>query len=55
MNPRESITRQIHGRLEWEPRINLHCQPISISNARRRRHTRGRSRSAVINKLPVVS
>jgi len=33
MNPRESITRQIHGRLEREPRINLHRHPISISNA----------------------
>jgi len=33
MNPRESITRQIHGRLEREPRINLHRYPISISNA----------------------
>ena len=33
MNPRESITRQIHGRLEREPRINLHRHAISISNA----------------------
>jgi osmotically-inducible protein OsmY len=33
MNPRESITRQIHGRLEREPRINLHRHPIAISNA----------------------
>ena len=33
MNPRESITKQIHGRLEREPRINLHRFPIHISNA----------------------
>ena len=33
MNPRESITRQIHGRLEREPRINLYRHPIAISNA----------------------
>ena len=33
MNPRESITRQIHGRLEREPRINLHRYPIAIHNA----------------------
>ena len=33
MNPRESITRQIHGLLERERRINLHRFPIAISNA----------------------
>ncbi|HEY5897385.1 MAG TPA: BON domain-containing protein [Burkholderiales bacterium] len=33
MNPRETITRQIHGLLERERRINLHRFPISISNA----------------------
>lgn len=33
MNPRETITRQIHGRLERERRINIHRFPISISNA----------------------
>jgi osmotically-inducible protein OsmY len=33
MNPRESITRQIHGLLERERRINIHRFPISISNA----------------------
>lgn len=33
MNPRESITRQIHGLLERERRINLHRFPINISNA----------------------
>ena len=33
MNPRESITRQIHGLLERERRINLHRFPIQISNA----------------------
>jgi osmotically-inducible protein OsmY len=33
MNPREAITRQIHGLLERERRINLHRYPISIHNA----------------------
>lgn len=33
MNPRESITKQIHGLLERERRINIHRFPISISNA----------------------
>lgn len=33
MNPRESITKQIHGLLERERRINLHRFPIHISNA----------------------
>ena len=33
MNPREAITRQIHGLLERERRINLHRFPIRISNA----------------------
>ena len=33
MNPREAITRQIHGLLERERRINLHRFPIQISNA----------------------
>lgn len=33
MNPRESITKQIHGLLERERRINLHRFPINISNA----------------------
>ena len=33
MNPRETITRQIHGLLERERRINLHRFPIHISNA----------------------
>lgn len=33
MNPREAITRQIHGLLERERRINLHRFPIGISNA----------------------
>lgn len=33
MNPREAITRQIHGLLERERRINLHRFPIDISNA----------------------
>ena len=33
MNPRETITRQIHGLLERERRINIHRFPISISNA----------------------
>jgi osmotically-inducible protein OsmY len=33
MNPRESFTRQIHGLLEHERRINLHRFPIRISNA----------------------
>lgn len=33
MNPREAITRRIHGRLERERRINLHRFPIRISNA----------------------
>src|SRR5690348_18016451 len=33
MNPREAITRQIHGLLERERRINLHRFPIAISNA----------------------
>jgi len=33
MNPRQSITKQIHGLLERERRINLHRFPISISNA----------------------
>jgi osmotically-inducible protein OsmY len=33
MNPREAITRQIHGLLERERRINLHRFPIHISNA----------------------
>ena len=30
MNPREAITRQIHGLLERERRINLHRFPIRI-------------------------
>lgn len=33
MNPRASITKQIHGLLERERRINLHRFPIHISNA----------------------
>jgi osmotically-inducible protein OsmY len=33
MNPRETITKQIHGLLERERRINLHRFPIHISNA----------------------
>jgi osmotically-inducible protein OsmY len=33
MNPREAITRRIHGLLERERRINLHRFPIQISNA----------------------
>ena len=33
MNPRETITKQIHGLLERERRINIHRFPISISNA----------------------
>jgi osmotically-inducible protein OsmY len=33
MNPREAITRQIHGLLERERRVNLHRFPIQISNA----------------------
>src|SRR2546421_4365801 len=33
MNPREAITKQIHGLLEHERRINLHKFPIRISNA----------------------
>jgi osmotically-inducible protein OsmY len=33
MNPREAITRRIHGLLERERRINLHRFPIHISNA----------------------
>src|SRR4051812_11337749 len=33
MNPRESITKRIHGLLERERRINLHRFPIHISNA----------------------
>jgi osmotically-inducible protein OsmY len=33
MNPREAITRHIHGLLERERRINLHRFPIQISNA----------------------
>ena len=33
MNPRESITRHIHGLLERERRINLHRFPIQITNA----------------------
>jgi len=33
MNPRESITKQIHGLLERERRINIHRFPIQISNA----------------------
>jgi osmotically-inducible protein OsmY len=33
MNPREAITRQIHGLLERERRVNLHKFPIDISNA----------------------
>lgn len=33
MNPREAITRQIHGLLERERRINLHRYPIAIHNA----------------------
>ena len=33
MNPREAITRQIHGLLERERRINLHRFPVRISNA----------------------
>ncbi|HEX7053391.1 MAG TPA: BON domain-containing protein [Burkholderiales bacterium] len=33
MNPRETITRRIHGLLERERRINLHRFPIQISNA----------------------
>ena len=33
MNPREAITRQIHGLLERERRVNLHRFPIEISNA----------------------
>ena len=33
MNPRETITKQIHGLLERERRINLHRFPIQISNA----------------------
>ena len=33
MNPRGTITKQIHGLLERERRINLHRFPISISNA----------------------
>lgn len=30
MNPREAITRQVHGALERETRINLHRYPIEI-------------------------
>jgi osmotically-inducible protein OsmY len=33
MNPREAITKRIHGLLERERRINLHRFPIHISNA----------------------
>jgi osmotically-inducible protein OsmY len=33
MNPRETITRQVHALLEREPRINLHRHPVHISNA----------------------
>ena len=33
MNPREAITKQIHGLLERERRINLHRYPIEIKNA----------------------
>lgn len=33
MNPRETITKRIHGLLERERRINLHRHPIAISNA----------------------
>jgi osmotically-inducible protein OsmY len=33
MNPRESITRQVHALLERETRINLHRHPVRISNA----------------------
>lgn len=33
MNPRESITKQIHGLLERERRINVHRFPIRVSNA----------------------
>src|SRR2546423_12951706 len=33
MTPREAITKQIHGLLEHERRINLHKFPIRISNA----------------------
>jgi osmotically-inducible protein OsmY len=33
MNPRELVTKRIHGLLERERRINLHRFPIEISNA----------------------
>jgi osmotically-inducible protein OsmY len=33
MNPRETITRQVHALLERESRINLHRHPIEIHNA----------------------
>jgi osmotically-inducible protein OsmY len=33
MNPRETITRQVHALLERESRINLHRHPVEISNA----------------------
>ena len=33
MNPRRSITKQVHARLEREPRINIHRHPIEIRHA----------------------
>lgn len=33
MNPREAITRQVHALLERESRINLHRNPVGISNS----------------------
>lgn len=33
MNPREAITRRVHGLFEREGRINLHRHPLAISNA----------------------